>query len=151
MIPRIPQHVLDMGFNQRVFTQADFDHLIHLETVNREKPLLLLTGDFDANGMYFMRRGYPTIVLNQSLSGIEYLETGFHELAHHWLDEPGYCMRGGPRVINKAEYRAQRIAACLLIPKTLILTRTFGEIQEEYRYSNELMWFRKRTYEFYAD
>jgi Zn-dependent peptidase ImmA (M78 family) len=140
-----------MGFNQRVFSLADFEHLINLETQKPSNRLLFMTGEFDANGMYFMRRGYPVIVMNRVLTGTLYLETGFHELAHHWLDEPGYCHHGGPRVINKAEYRAQRIAACMLIPKTLILTRTFNEIQDEYQYYSELLWFRKRTFEFYSD
>lgn len=47
---------------------------------------------------------------------------------------------------SKIEYEAQVIMACAHVPRPL-LERSFAELQEEYSYSRELLWFRKCVYE----
>lgn len=128
-----------IGWNERVLTRADFDSLCQREEV------LVADRVMPWRGIYVVRRGIPCIAINCALGGVERSEVEWHEMGHHLLHTPTMCFfTRGTR--SKTEYEAQVISACALVPRPL-MSKTFAELQEEYGYSRELLWFRKRVAE----
>ncbi|HEY9285913.1 MAG TPA: ImmA/IrrE family metallo-endopeptidase [Pyrinomonadaceae bacterium] len=96
-------------------------------------------------GIYMACEGIPCIAIHSSLRGAERSEVVWHEIGHHLLHTPTTCFftRSTAR---KMEFEAQVVMACALVPRPL-LGRTFAELQEEYGYTRELLWFRKGVFE----
>lgn len=134
-----PAQLRRIGWNERVLTHADFDSLCQAEGV------LVSVQAIRHRGIYLVRHGIPCIAINCTLGVSERSEVEWHEMGHHLLHTPTMCLftRG---TLNKTEYEAQVIAAVAHIPRPL-MRKTFAELQEEYGYSRELLWFRKQVAE----
>ncbi len=98
------------GWNCRPLTLDDFDIWCDQEGVR------VITLPMPARGLYLVRHGYPLIVLNESLRGPDRLFVAWHEFAHHLLHTPESCYFGFG-LEEKAQYQANLIAACALIPR----------------------------------
>lgn len=99
-------------------------------------------------GLYMVRKKRPGIFIDAALSGVDKQIVLWHEIGHHWLHAPMTCFYQ-PYSEDKFEYEAQSIAALALMPLPLITSVTLLEIQEEFGYPAEFMWFRKEIYERY--
>lgn len=128
------------NLNTRVHTLDDFlRHCDEEQILVREYPLRF------CKGLYTVCESVPCIVLASGLSLVERTIVAWHELAHYWLHSPGVCFfRSFER---RFEYEAQAIAAIALVPKSLLMKRSLHEVEEEYGYSREFLWFRKDVYE----
>jgi Zn-dependent peptidase ImmA (M78 family) len=121
-------------WNVRVLTQDDFDYYCDRAGIAvREVPLEL-------PGLYICRDGQPQIFLSDELRGAERLFIAFHELAHHWLHPPGVQMFHG--FGRRVELEADAVAACCLIPKTVLTHYWPSEIAELHGYTHDLVNFR---------
>jgi Zn-dependent peptidase ImmA (M78 family) len=115
-------------------TQDDFDYYcdragIIVREVSLELP-----------GLYICRDGRPQIFLSDELRGAERLFIAFHELAHHWLHPPGIQMFHG--FGTRVELEADAVAACALIPKTVLTHYWPSELADLYGYAHDLVNFR---------
>lgn len=118
-------------WNVRVLTQDDFDYYcdragIAVGEVSLEQP-----------GLYICRNGHPQIFISNELRGAGRLFVCFHELAHHWLHPPGVRMFFG--LNQQIETEADIVAACALIPKTVLTHYWPSEIADLYGYPHELV------------
>ena len=127
-------------WNKRVVTERDVRRVCH------NKGVRIVEGKTGVSGLYVVYRGVPFIVIDPDLGWPLCLWVLLHELAHHLLHVPGLQFFDN-RFESKADYEANFIAAVALMPLDLIKRLTFAEIQDEYGYPSELMWFRKEIYE----
>lgn len=128
------------GWNERVFTQDDFDDFCGLYGIVVEYR------DAGFPGMYTVRRKTPIIVVSPYVLPRARSFVKFHELGHHWMHNVGCHFTYNSR--RRIEREADLIAACALIPRPLLESATPGEIHDEYRYPMELCYLRQQ---FYAD
>lgn len=127
-------------WNVRVLTRDDFySHCdaggiqLH-EDVQIEQP-----------GLYMVYDGRPHIFIDERLRGAERLFVQFHELAHYWIHPSGIkFFLGWERSI---EQEANIIAACALIPRTVLEHYWPAELVELYGYSNKLIETRRAILE----
>jgi Zn-dependent peptidase ImmA (M78 family) len=126
-------------WNVRVLTQDDFDYYCdRAGIVVCEMPL-------ERPGLYICRDGQPQIFLSDELRGVNRLFIAFHELAHHWLHPPGVQMFHG--LSNQVEYEADVVAACAMIPKTILTHYWPSEIAELYGYPHDLVGLRCEVFD----
>lgn len=130
--------LLPEDWNARVFTEADFFGLCEQDGVR------VFTAELPAAGIYCVYRATPIIFLHRDLRGPQRLHVEFHELGHHWLHAPG--VQFFLNTNNKVEFEANLVAACSLIPQTLLMNCSITEIAEEYGYSEELLSFRIQVF-----
>lgn len=126
-------------WNVKVLTQDDFDYYcdrdgIIVREVSLEQP-----------GLYICRGGRPQIFLNEELRGANRLFVEFHELAHHWLHPTGVRMFFGWG--KQIEIEADIVAACALIPKTVLTHYWPSEIADLYGYSHDLVTLRCEVFD----
>jgi Zn-dependent peptidase ImmA (M78 family) len=128
------------GWNERPLTEADFDALCEEEGVR------VLELAMPERGLYLMRHGYPLIVLQEGLHGVERQFVAWHELAHHLLHTPENCFFA-PDLASKFQYQANLVAACALIPQPLLLSQPFAETVAQLDLPPELMRLRVQIYQ----
>jgi Zn-dependent peptidase ImmA (M78 family) len=126
-------------WNVRVFTEDDFYwHCDRAGIIVREVSL-------EQPGLYICRDGPPQIFLDDELRGAERLFVGFHELAHHWLHPPWIQLFRG--LEESVETEADVVAACALIPKTILTHYWPSEIAELYGYPPSLVEYRREVFD----
>lgn len=131
----IPEILLKSGWNRRVFTLDDFTWLC--ATTNVE----VLTIEMQEEGFYTHYKDHPVIGIRKGLPIHRRAFVSLHEIGHHLLHHPGIaCFDETSR--NKAEYQANVIAACALIPERILCTKEFTEIEDALNVSRELVMFR---------
>jgi Zn-dependent peptidase ImmA (M78 family) len=129
-----------MGYNERVFTDDDFD------LICEQCGIYVTEQKIKWHGYFTVCEGTPAIVINKRLRGVDRLVVAFHEVGHYLLHAPGtaFFCNGS---VSKSEYEAQRFAAWALIPRPLMEDKTLSEIQEEFGYPTALMRFRQRIFD----
>jgi Zn-dependent peptidase ImmA (M78 family) len=112
-------------------TAEDFDYYCDRAGITvSEKPL-------EQYGLYVLGDRGPEIYIHEDLRGVDRLFTAWHEIAHHWLHPPGVQLFQG---WNKAiEIEADIVAACALVPRTLLPHYDASEIVDLYGYSSQLI------------
>lgn len=140
---KIPRQLIELGCLERPLVLEDFEECCRLERIWVYRKRLR----YD-EGIFFYYKDQAVIVINKTLSGGLLLWTAFHELIHYFLHPPElqYFTKGTE---DKVNYEANIITSVVLIPKYLIETKTFGELQDEYDFPAELLWIRKEAYERY--
>lgn len=130
--------LLPGGWNTRVLTQHDFESLCAQAGIH------VCEVEMSIDGCYCVLDVGPTIFLSRRLFGTRRLRVAFHELGHHLLHYPG--VQFFQNTHGKCEFEAELVAACALIPATLLESHSAAEIAEEYGYEVELIEFRRRVY-----
>lgn len=128
----IPSQLLKRGFNRRAQTFEDF------ESICAEVGIKYFWSDEESEGMHFIRRGYPIIILSRRLSGFMLLWVAFHELTHCLLHHPGlrYFVRGTG---DKVECEAHDISLCCVIPKPALKRVLLSGNVEEFCYPQDML------------
>ena len=130
--------LLPAEWNIRVFTDDDFHQFCDAEGVSAfECPMRI-------PGAYCVYDGSPVIFINRDQPADRKLFVKFHELAHHWLHYPG--VQFFLNTHTKVETEANIVAACALIPVTILTVKSESEIISEYGYSRELFNLRSEIY-----
>lgn len=128
-------------WNVRVLTEDDFwtycdERNIDVRPVQLEQPGYSITDP-----------AKPIIFIHDELRGIERLYTLYHELGHHFLHPSRIQFFCGWD--QKIEFEANVIAACALVPRTLLTHHWPSEIAELYGYPNWLVTFRQKLLEYW--
>lgn len=128
-------------WNIRVLTEDDFYEYCDKENI------LICEAQLEQPGVYFPygRGRKPQIILHDELRGANRLFAGYHELAHHWLHPPGIQHFLGLKTMVEVE--ADIVAACALIPKTLLTHFWPNEIAELYGYPHWIVELRCRMFD----
>lgn len=113
-------------WNIKVLTQDDFDYYYDRNGVIVQETQL------EQPGLYVFNNDQPQIYLSDDLRGADRLFVAFHELAHYWLHPPGVRMFFG--WAKQVEMEADAVAACALVPKTLLTHYWPSEIADLYGY-----------------
>jgi Zn-dependent peptidase ImmA (M78 family) len=136
-----------LGWNRRVFTEADFDRLCRRERIRVcEIPL-------SVGGFYMRARGRQFIYLDSRLRGVRRLRAALHELGHYYLHagaEPTSAFFYGLRPDAREEFEADAFAAVAMIPEPLLRRLLAWEIEEEYGYARDLINFRLKVLDTYG-
>lgn len=128
-------------WNVRRLTEDDFwTYCDESKIIVRETPL-------ERAGMHFQRNGQNVIFVRQGLRGSDRLFVLYHELAHFWCHPPGIQFFQGYN--DRIEREADAVAACALIPRTMLSHYWPTEIAELFGYSPDLIQFRKDIFEFW--
>lgn len=124
-------------WNERVLSEDDFNNICARLGVR-----VMESDFFSRKGEYVIHDKIPFILLKKSLKRPEKIWVAFHELGHHLLHAPvGHKFSMG--TVGKMDRQAQFFAAIALMPSSLVLTKTFGEIADEYNYHTQLLNIRK--------
>ncbi|MDX6696065.1 MAG: IrrE N-terminal-like domain [Blastocatellia bacterium] len=126
-------------WNKRPITERD------IRRYCKRKGIVIVEGKVGSLGLYTPYGGYPFIVVDPSLQGPLRLWVLLHELAHHLLHVPGLHLFDR-NFESKADYQANFIAAVAMIPLSWVQTKSFADLLEE-GYPEDLLWFRKGSYE----
>ena len=137
---RVPAPLTIAGWNYRCLTLSDF------ESICTESNVAVLRLTMPIQGFYTHYKQNPVIVLNDALKQPRALFVAFHELAHHLCHDPGIS-RFDATSINKAEYQANIIAACALIPQPVLLKYDFADIADEFNLPLDLILFRAQVWQ----
>lgn len=130
-------------WNVRVLTEDHFwDYCAARRITVRIVPL-------EQPGYSLVRKVDARIYIHDELRGAERLYTMFHELGHHWIHARGIQFFMGCK--SRIEMEAEVIAACALIPRTILPPR-FGwsEVQELYGYPDWMISFRNLVFRKYG-
>jgi hypothetical protein len=128
-------------WNKRVLTELDFFEFCEQE---RLKVVEAYTGE---NGLYVVYRGEPFIMLDPEIKGGLRYWVEWHEAAHHLLHVPATSFFGIESL--KSQWQANVVAACALMPLSLLKVKSISEIHEEYAYPKPLYQLRARIFERY--
>jgi Zn-dependent peptidase ImmA (M78 family) len=125
-------------WNKRVFSALDFDLQCEAEGIRVFDCAMPLPG---ASVVY---DDTPVIMLNCNLRGPGRLHVAWHEYGHQKLHAPGiqFFLNNHSRI----ETEANIVAACALIPCSLLSSMPLWEIARDYGYSPELMRFRLKVW-----
>lgn len=98
-----------------------------------------------SEGLHFIRRGVPVIVLNRFLSGAWLDFIAWHELSHYLLGHQGlrYFVKGS---LEKAEQHANIVGICALIPETMLNEFSIGS-SDIWLFPKELIAMRLKIHE----
>lgn len=132
---RIPE------WNEKVFTEGDFERLCEAEFVR-----VIETNVLRSKGEYISQHGFAFILIRQGLPRIQKLWVGLHELGHHLMHYP-VPHRFSRSIVRRMDREANYFAAIALIPTDLLRQSTIGEIAGEHNYPNELLLIRKEIYD----
>lgn len=130
-----------VGYGRRILSLDDFDFICD------DQKILVTERPMKWKGLFTVCEGVSCIALNAELDAVSKPIVAFHELGHYFTPYPpalGFFCTG---TLSKTEYMAHRFAAIALIPLPLMKQKTFTEIQEEYSYPTEFMFFRQRVYD----
>lgn len=126
--------------DKRVYSESDLAQLCTTHDVH------ICEAHTGCLGIYLVYRAVPFIVLDSELSGGMRLWVAYHEFAHHVLHSPN-SFAFTPSTRRKADFEANVVAACALIPKKLFIHATLEAIQDEYGYPDGLLKLRKFIYQ----
>jgi Zn-dependent peptidase ImmA (M78 family) len=128
----IPRKLIELGFNRRALTFSDF------EAACEELGVKWFFTDEANEGMYFVRRGYPIIVLSKHLSGFMLLWVAWHELIHFMLHPPDlrFFVQGTE---DKFDAEANDIAVCCVLPKPTLRKLLISGDADQWLYPRDLM------------
>lgn len=73
----------------------------------------------------------------------------WHEIAHFILHPVSIAQFSDSVTKRKIEKEANFVSAIALMPASILLTKTLGEVQEEYGYPTRLIYLRKWIYDSY--
>lgn len=132
----------EIGWNERVLTEEDFDLCCQDEGV------LVYNVKMPLDGLYGVIEDVPVILLNEQLRGVKRLEVAWHELGHHFFDSPAFCAFSKDTA-RKAQHKAQIIAVCALIPKPMLKEMMRWHPAELSDYSENLLKFRLEVFRNY--
>jgi hypothetical protein len=121
-------------WNKRVLGEIDFYEFCEQEHL---KVVEAYTGE---HGLYVVHRGESFIMLDPELKGGLRFWVEWHEAAHHLLHVPATSFFGTESA--KAQWQANVVAACALIPICLLRTKSISEIYDEYAYPKPLFQLR---------
>ena len=127
--PQIPAQLMAIGWNQQVLTFADFEKI-----ARRERVLVGLVPTRVLAGAFMVRRGWPVIILQESLRGAARSFIAFHELGHYFLHDPHL-----PADCGQRELEADLVAYGALIPQHLVRSCSVGEIVNKYGYPRQMV------------
>lgn len=126
-------------WNVRALTEDDFwTYCDDARIIVKETPLERL-------GLHFKRRGQNVIFVRQELRGAERMFVLWHELAHFWLHPPGIQFFQGYN--DQIEREADAVAACAMIPQTVLRHYWPSEIIGLYGYPADLVRFRQDLFD----
>lgn len=133
-----------LDYNKRAWTFDDVERCCDLCGVELDVvPMRKL-------GFFWMPDGVPSIVLSDSLRGIEKLIVSAHELGHYFSASPEAALYS-PEGHNQREFQADKFAIIALIPLPLLRRMTaqysLWDLQEEYGYDAEKFMFRQRIWQ----
>lgn len=136
--------LLNIGWNERPLTEADFYRLCRRFKVTAEELPLRVSG------FYYCVKGGHYIAIDSKLPPPQKLLVMFHEFAHFWLHAPDTGVTAnfhgvGRRTRKEAE--ADIFALCSLVPRKWLESRSPAEIIDEDGISPELMRERQRIFE----
>lgn len=137
---QVPSLLNSIGWNRRALTLEDFEALC------AQLGVTVLTLASPIEGFYTHYRARPVIVLSQSLTDQQRTFIAWHELAHHLLHHPGIALFDHTST-SKAERQANIIAACALIPQTIIRACEFSVIEDEFNVSREVVLLRAQIWQ----
>jgi Zn-dependent peptidase ImmA (M78 family) len=128
-----------LGWNSQSLTYDDFETACYVEGVAvRRVPL-------GGQGLYSDDGGQPVILLDSELRGAFLTFVAWHELAHHLLHDTG-IRHFAPGTLDKADHQAHLIAACALLPRPAIRSKSLNELKESYDLPEWVWEFRYRVY-----
>lgn len=126
---------LPESWNQRILTLSDFESFCEQERIG------IVELPFQGEGLYLDYLNTPIILLNRGLPRFRKWFVAFHELAHFWLHKPGAQCSWAFE--SKLDFEANIVAACALIPRPLLLSKSHTELHRTYGYSRKLIRFRR--------
>jgi Zn-dependent peptidase ImmA (M78 family) len=128
-------------WNVRVMTEADFwSHADAAGIVVSEMQL-------EQPGYSIYCDGSPHIFIQDQLRGVDRLYTLWHEIAHYWLHKARIQFFLG--LNQDIEFEANLVAACALIPQTMLTHYWPNEIAQEYGYPDWLIKYRQVIFEYW--
>ena len=134
---------VDKRWNTTSLTEDDFFRLCRKHKVTvQEMPLRV-------GGFYYCLLGRHYIAVNSKLRPQEKLFVMFHEFAHYLLHAPDGGVTANFHGIGRKtrkEFEADAFAACALIPRPMIESRTAQELIEEDGLPEELVSARLDLY-----
>ena len=125
-----------LEWNTRVLTEDDFQQYCYAEGIE------ILERQVEQPAVYLTCNGKPTIFLNDQLRGPYRLFAGFHELAHYWLHPSHVRMYLGYGWEDMIEREADVVAACALIPRTMLTRRQLLDLTDGYGYPDWIISLR---------
>jgi len=128
-------------WNRRVLTLEDFAAYCRRERIVVEEIESCLPD------LYTIYDDEPYITIHPGLRGAERVFTCFHELAHYWLHPPG--IHHLHQMHSIAENEADVVAACAMVPITLLTNRWPAQIIEDYGYPPDLVDLRLEIFHRY--
>jgi Zn-dependent peptidase ImmA (M78 family) len=149
LLPAIKRAV--PSFNKRPHSVEDFHRICR-----RQRPYIRVHEIPLGTPGYYMCEadGTPHIYINSRLKGIEWLESGYHEMGHHFLHKPvpytlAYYYRTDPP--TKQEHEAQAFAEIMLIPQSLMFEIIASpDYIEDWGFADRLFTGRRDLYARYA-
>lgn len=114
-----------IGWNRRVLTYADFERACERDGITVITKRLI-----DDLGRYQIVKGRELITLDVGLRGPLRTFVAFHEYGHALYHVPGKH-----RLLAKTELEADIIGIVALLPRSLLLRMSPGEISEALGYS----------------
>jgi Zn-dependent peptidase ImmA (M78 family) len=126
-------------WNERVLNAEDFERICQFEGVQ-----IFHKASEEWDSAYFLDDGQPVIAINKTLRRGPRIAVAFHALAHHFQQEQTACYLKGRDhrsylVEGGSECDAHIIAACAVLPRTVLNHHTRAEIVRDYDFCKELL------------
>lgn len=118
---------LNIGWNERVLTERDFDRLCRRFRIRVEEMPLR------PGGFYYRVMGRDYIAIDSRLAGPRKLAVQFHELAHFLFHTPESGASANFHGLGRTrqELEADAFALCAIMPVTLLISRTPAELIDD--------------------
>lgn len=136
---KFPKILNELEWNKK---QLSFDDAL---AVCRRFGIQVFYHEGISEGLHFIRRGTPVIVLNRFLSGAWLNFVAWHEVSHFLLGHEGlrYFVKGS---LGKAEQQANIVGICALIPEPMLCEFAFNS-SEIWLFPKELIALRLKMFE----
>ena len=114
-------------FNIEPITRDDFWRVVDQEGVEvRELPLLI-------DGSYTRRHGHDLIMIDNRLTGYDWLKVALHELHHYFFDVPNgkpvFTLNRDGKSVDRREIKADAFALIGILPWPELLKMTPADIE----------------------
>ncbi len=134
---------LKCRWNERPLNEADFYRLCRRHKISvREMPLRV-------SGFYYCMLGRHYIAINSRLQPMRKLFVMFHEFAHYLIHAPDSGATASFHGIGKRtrdEFEADLFAACAIIPRPMVETRSAPELIEAEGFPEDVVRERLEIY-----
>lgn len=136
--PYLTRKLSRRRWNKTIWTEDDFYKFCD------EDGITVFEVEINAPGLTVVAWDQIAIFISKKLKNPKRHFVLFHELAHAWLHVPGiqFCK---PHKW-KTETEANIIAACALIPRSLVSTKSAWELWDEYSYSPVVIELRQKIF-----